>query len=194
MLGGVASVCLARSSLELSGAAWIVVAALVAQGIYQPLPRPLLRRHTGVEVATCATVAGAVAVLPLAPFSRSALASAAPPRCGPRPSWVCCRPPWGSSCGGYTVSGLPVAASASLLYPVPPVAVATACAWLGEVPVAAELLGGLVVVAGVVPIGRGDRVPDLWARARLRELTPRRGGGPGRPRAGRGRSGYGTGS
>src|ERR671922_180722 len=49
---------------------------------------------------------------------------------------------------GYAVANLPVATSTSMLYLVPAVAVLIAFVWLGEVPHASELLGGLVVVAG----------------------------------------------
>ena len=41
-LAGVAFVCLARSGGSLSASVWIVVAAMIVQGIYHPLQRPLL--------------------------------------------------------------------------------------------------------------------------------------------------------
>ena len=59
---------------------------------------------------------------------------------------------------GYVTAHLPVAASTSLLYLVPPIAVLIAWLWLGEVPVAAELAGGLVVIAGVVVISQGGKI------------------------------------
>jgi drug/metabolite transporter (DMT)-like permease len=64
---------------------------------------------------------------------------------------------------GYAMARLPVATSTSLLYLVPPVAVFIAFVWLGEIPRAGELLGGLVVLAGVVLVTQGDRL-----RAHLR--------------------------
>jgi drug/metabolite transporter (DMT)-like permease len=60
----------------------------------------------------------------------------------------------------YAVARLPVAACTSLLYLVPPVAVVIAWLWLGEVPIAAEVLGSVVVIAGVVVISQGPRVLD----------------------------------
>ena len=59
---------------------------------------------------------------------------------------------------GYAVAKLPVATSTSLLYLVPAIAVLIAFVWLGEVPHASELAGGLVIVAGVVLVGQGDRL------------------------------------
>jgi hypothetical protein len=43
--------------------------------------------------------------------------------------------------------------STSLLYLVPAFAVLIGFVWLGEVPLLGELLGGLVVIAGVVLVG-----------------------------------------
>lgn len=78
-----------------------------------------------------------------------------------------CRPRSASSCGHICAIGrLPIAASTSLLYLVPPVAVLMAWLWLGEVPLPAEVLGGAVVVAGVVVVTQGPRL-----RARLRSWT-----------------------
>jgi drug/metabolite transporter (DMT)-like permease len=61
---------------------------------------------------------------------------------------------------GYALANLPVATSTSLLYLVPAVAVVIAYVWLGEVPHAGELLGGLVVIAGVVLVTQGDRLRE----------------------------------
>ncbi|TPX03364.1 EamA family transporter, partial [Schumannella luteola] len=70
---------------------------------------------------------------------------------------------------GYAVGRMPVAISTSLLYLVPPVAVLIAWAWLGELPVPAELLGGAIVIIGVVVISQGRRILSL-RRDRLGSL------------------------
>jgi drug/metabolite transporter (DMT)-like permease len=157
-LGGVAFVCLARSGASLSASVWIVVAAMVVQGIYHPLQRPLLQRYSSLEVACFTMVAGTVMTLPFVPFGLDRLLHAgagawlAAAYLGLLPSAL------GFVLWGYAVARMPIAVSTSLLYLVSPVAVLLSWVWLGELPLATEMLGGLVVVAGVVVIAQAPRV------------------------------------
>ena len=157
-LGGVLIVCLARAGLSLSASVWIAVAAMVVQGVYHPLQRPLLKTYTALEVATYTMVAGTAMTLPLLPLGSAQLAGASPQGwiaavyLGLAPSAV------GFVLWAFAVGRLPVAVSTSLLYLVPPIAVLIAWIWLGELPRAIELLGGMVVLAGVVVISQGARL------------------------------------
>ncbi len=157
-LGGVLIVCLARAGLSLSASVWIAVAAMAVQGVYHPLQRPLLKRYTALEVATYTMVAGTAMTLPLLPFGAAQLAGAsaqswiAAVYLGLAPSAV------GFVLWAFAVGRLPVAVSTSLLYLVPPIAVLIAWIWLGELPRAVELLGGLVVLLGVIVISQGGRL------------------------------------
>lgn len=157
-LAGVAFVCLARAGVSLSAAVWIVVAAMVVQGIYHPLQRPLLKKYKSIEVACYAMIAGTVMTLPLVPLDIDGLLGA-----GPAP-WLAAiyLGLFPSAAGfvlwGYAVARMPVAVSTSMLYLVPPVAVLIAWLWLGELPILPELLGGLIVIAGVVVISQGPRL------------------------------------
>lgn len=163
-IAGVALVSFARSGVSLSTAVWIVVAAMIVQGIYHPLTKPLLKKYSGLEVATYGMIAGTVMLLPTLPAAltdlttASAGAWAAAAYLGLLPSAL------GFVLWGYAVARLPVATSTSLLYLVPPVAVLIAFVWLGELPVVSELAGGAVVIAGVVTIGFGDRLRLRLAR------------------------------
>ena len=166
---GSAIVCLSRAGLSLSAAVVITVAAMIVQGIYHPLQRPLLRTYSGLEVATYTMVAGTVMTIPLVPFGWDALVNAsaggwlAALYLGLLPSAL------GFVLWGFAVARLPVAASTSLLYLVPPFAVLIAWVWLGEVPLSIELVGGLVVIVGVVVVTQGNR---LLGRGRSSTTRP----------------------
>jgi drug/metabolite transporter (DMT)-like permease len=168
-IAGVAVVCLARSGASLTSALWIVVGAAVVQGIYHPLTKPLLRTRSALEVATYTMVAGALMALPLLPWGWDQLIGASASAWGSALYLALVPSALGFVLWGYAVANLPVATSTSLLYLVPPVAVFIAFVWLGEVPHAGELLGGLVVLAGVVLVTQGDR---LRAHLRTRHARP----------------------
>jgi drug/metabolite transporter (DMT)-like permease len=157
-IGGVLVVCIARAGLSVNAAVWIVVAAMVVQGIYHPLSRLLLRRYTALEVATYVMVVGTVLTVPLVPLGWHQILTAGAGAwigavyLGVLPSAV------GFVLWGYAVARLPVVTSTSLLYLVPAVAVLISFLWLGEVPLPAELIGGAVIVLGVIAISQGDRL------------------------------------
>jgi drug/metabolite transporter (DMT)-like permease len=157
-IAGVAVVCLSRAGASVTSALWIVVGAAVVQGVYHPLTKPLLRTRSALEVATYAMVAGALMTLPLLPWGWDRIVGA------PAPAWASALylavvpSALGFVLWGYTMANLPVASSTALLYLVPPVAVFIAFVWLGEIPRAGELLGGLVVLAGVGLVTQGDRL------------------------------------
>ena len=156
-LAGVVFVCLVRSGVSLSVAVWIVVAAMVVQGIYHPLQKPLLARYTGIEVATYAMTAGTIMTVPFVPLGFSGLVNpdaaawSAAIYLGLLPSAL------GFVLWGYAVARMPVAVSTSLLYLVPPVAV----------------LVGWILAGRAAPAGRTRRRP--------RDHPGRRDRLPGRP-------------
>jgi len=173
-IAGVVVVCLARSGASFTSAIWIVVGAAVVQGIYHPLTKPMLRTRSGLEVATYAMVAGALMVLPLLPWGWDDMVSASASAWTSALYLALVPSALGFVLWGYAVANLSMATSTSLLYFVPAVAVLIAFVWLGEVPQAGELLGGLVVIAGVVLIGQGDRLRFRVAPAPARRIVLRR--------------------
>lgn len=173
-LGGVVVVCLSRAGVSLNAAVWIAVAAMIVQGIYHPLQRPLLRTRTGLEVATYTMIAGTLMTMPLIPAGWDELLRA------PASGWIAAvylgllPSAAGFVLWGYAVARLPIAVSTSLLYLVPPVAVLLAWLWLGDVPVPLELLGGAVVIAGVILVSQGARLaPGTRSPHRPERRLPR---------------------
>jgi drug/metabolite transporter (DMT)-like permease len=156
-LAGLAAVCLSRSGVTFSASVWLAVGAAVVQGCYPPLLKPLLRTRSPLEVTVYTMVSGAAMALPLLPFGSEQLLTAsaeawrAAVYLGLVPSAL------GFVLWAYAVAHLPVATSTSLQYLVPAFALVIAYAWLGEVPRVSEVLGGLVVVAGVGIVTQGDR-------------------------------------
>lgn len=167
-IGGVLIVCLARAGLSLSATVWIVVAAMIVQGIYHPLSRMLLRKYTALEVATYAMIAGTIMTIPFVPFGWHDIVTASGGAwlgavyLGVLPSAV------GFVLWGYAVARLPVVTSTSLLYLVPAVAVVISFIWLGEIPLAVELVGGVVVIFGVAAISQGDRLINRLRNVRTK--------------------------
>ncbi|MEU2223395.1 DMT family transporter [Streptomyces sp. NPDC018347] len=168
-LTGTAVVTLSDGLSGFTAASLVVLAAAVVQGVYHFATKPLLRRYTGLEVATYAMIAGTVFALPLVPATIRAAVHApadalwAVVFLGLLPSAL------GFVIWGYAVARLPLAVSTGALYLVPPVALFVSFLWLGEVPHPVELLGGAVVVAGVVLINRrratGAEPPATAGRA-----------------------------
>lgn len=174
-LVGVALVCVAHSGISVGRSVGLVITAMVVQGVYHPLQRPLLRRYSSLEVATYGMLAGTLMVLPSLPWGWQEMTTA-PPKAWIAALYLGAVP---SAAGfvlwGYAISRSSVAAATSLLYLVPPVAVAIAWAWFGYLPTPIELVGGLVVTVGVLIVGRGRRIAPQNESSRTHDhLTPGR--------------------
>ncbi|WP_051218094.1 DMT family transporter [Nocardioides insulae] len=157
-LSGVTAVCLARATVAASMTVLIVVAAMVVQGIYHPLQRPLTVTYSGLEIATYCMVVGTLLTAPLVPFGWHQLNTA------PLDAWICAvylgllPSALGFVLWAVAVGRLPIATSTSLLYLVPPVTVLIAWVWLGEAPLVSEIVGGVIVIGGVTVIAQGSRI------------------------------------
>lgn len=158
-ISGVVVVCLARAGIDLSLAVWIIVAAALLLGAYHPLTKSLLKKYSGLEVATYATVSAGVLTLPFLPLAWSQLSSASTEAwlaaiyLGVFPSAL------GYALWGFCLSRLTLATTTSFLYVVPVVAVGIGYLWLDEVPLVYEIIGGVLTVVGVVILNvyRGPR-------------------------------------
>jgi drug/metabolite transporter (DMT)-like permease len=148
-LGGCAVIALSGGDAGYTVAAWAVLGAAAVQGLYHVAMKPLLRRHTALEVTCWAMWSGTLFLLPLAAPALRAVpaapagATVAVVLLGLLPSAL------GFVAWGFAVQRVPVQVATSALYLVPVVALAVSFAWLGEVPTPVELAGGAVSVAGV---------------------------------------------
>ncbi|MFI7099604.1 DMT family transporter [Streptomyces sp. NPDC050161] len=153
-LAGTAAVSRADGTSGFTPSVLVVLAAALFQGTYHTATKPLLKRYSGLEVATHAMVAGALFALPMLPATVDAV--------GPAPTGALVAAAFlgllpsalGFVIWGYAVARLPVSASTAALYLVPPVALVISFVWLAEVPHPVELAGGLVTVIGVVLLNR----------------------------------------
>ena len=153
-LAGVAVIAVAGGRAGVSASAVAVLAAAAVQGTYHFASKPLLARYRGLEVACYAMWSGTLMLAPLAPWAIRD-AGAASPRALVAAAYLGLLPSaLGFVTWGYAVARLSVARSTAALYLVPPVAVAVAFVWLGEVPTPAAAAGGAVAIAGVVLIQR----------------------------------------
>ncbi|GLY86704.1 DMT family transporter [Actinoallomurus iriomotensis] len=167
-LSGAAVIAVAGGSTGFSAGALVVLAAAVVQGVHHVATKPLLRRHTGVEVACYAMWAGTLFLLPLAPAAVRGLA-AAPPSALASAVYLGLLPSaLGFVTWGHAVARYSIATSTGALYLVPPVALAVSFVWLGETPGPIPLLGGLIGIAGVALISRRASAPAQVAETKRR--------------------------
>ena len=155
---GCAVIALSGGDARYTVAAWVVLAAAVAQGVYHAASKPLLQRYTAVEVACYATWTGTLLLVPLAPGAFAEVPTAGLSAglsvvfLGLLPSAL------GFVVWGHVVSRSTLSNATAVLYLVPVIALAVSFGWLGERPGVVDLLGGFISVAGVMIIrGRGRR-------------------------------------
>jgi terminal-alkyne amino-acid exporter len=139
---------------SLFNGALIVLAAAVLQGIFHTAQKPLLARYTGFEVTAYAMWAGTVFILPWTGSLVRALwgpgaqaggaAIGAAVFLGLAPSAA------GFVLWAYAMARMDVGRVTVSLYLVPAAAIGIALVWLSQVPGPAELIGGVIALAGVV--------------------------------------------
>lgn len=164
-MGGVVLLGVARGGFGGSpGHAALVAIAAASFAGYVIVSRPLLARYSPLEVTTYAICAGSLPFLVWAPGAVSALADV--PATGIATLLYMAVLPAAISYVTWSraISVLPPGVAARGLYLVPVIGLGVAWAWLGEVPSALAVAGGLVVIAGVVvassmPARRGATTP-----------------------------------
>ncbi len=147
---GIAVMASARGGFAASaGAAGLVLLAAASFSGYALVTKPLFARYTALEVTTYAIISGAV---PFVVFSRGALTALAhTPPAGVATLVYLALVPGGIA---YVLwsranAALTPGVASRFLYLVPVLSLAVAWVWIGEVPVATQVLGGMLALAGV---------------------------------------------
>jgi len=158
--GGVTYIALGGGEgLALDPRGLFVVVAAVAQGVFFASQKPLVARLGALRYTTCALWAGAVMLLIFTPGLVEQI-QAAPPAAtlavaflGIFPSAI------GYATWAYALSRIPASRASSFLYLVPALAFLISWIWLGELPILSDIVGGLIVLAGVIMV-------NTWGKAK----------------------------
>src|SRR5262245_5129535 len=205
-LAGVALIAVSHG-LGFGGSALLVLAAAALRAVFHTAQKPLLARYTGFEVTAYAMWAGTVFILPWTGSLVRALPTAGGAAVGSAVFLGLAPSAAGFVLWAYAMARLDVGRVTLSLYLVPAAAVVISLAWLGQVPGPAELIGGVIALAGVLLARRSDvpaaragtglirtlrgtvpcRRDGRYQGSRGRRDRGRRGDRPGAgPRAGRG--------
>ena len=158
-MAGVAVIALGNAGqLSFAPRALVVLSAAFATSIYSLGQKKYVAKYGALSCTAYAIWAGTLFLLPFggglfseigaAPFS----ATAAVIYIGLAPGAV------GYVTWSYVLGQVPAARAGSFLYLVPALALLVAWVWLGEVPSAISLLGGVLVLAGVIVVNRLGKV------------------------------------
>jgi len=129
--------------------AGLVAFAALCYGAYSLVIKPLLGRYTPLEVTLYALIAGTIPFLLLAPGSVHALATASTADLAVL--FFLSIGPGGIAFVLWSriVHAMTPALATRFLYLIPVLGIGVAWVWVGEVPAAVTVIGGLVTVAGV---------------------------------------------
>ncbi len=146
--GGVAVIALGqRGGLQLDRGTLLLLAAALAQAGQFVLQKPLSARYPALPLTACVVWSGTMFLLPFTPTdpgTAPAGALVALLYLGLFPAAVA------YAAWSHALAHIQVGRATAFLYLTPPLAIAIAMAWPGEMPDASALIGGAIAIAGVV--------------------------------------------
>jgi len=153
-MGGLVLMGTAKGSFTGSGVSMLlVVGAALSFACYTVITKPLFARYTPMEVTTYAVVAGSLPFLAFAPGSVHALATASPAQLATVVFLALFPGGIAYVLWARSVAALTPGMAARFLYLIPVLGIGVAWLWVGEVPHALTVLGGLTTIAGVAVAG-----------------------------------------
>lgn len=148
--GGLGLLAVANGGFgQIGPSAVLVVGSALMFSLYTLVTKPLLAKYSAIEVTTYAIVAGSIPFVAFAPGSVEVLRTASLTDIGTL-VFLAALP----GCLGYimwsrAVAAMPPGVAARFLYLTPVLGVPIAWLWVGEVPSALAVTGGLVTLVGV---------------------------------------------
>ncbi len=162
-----------HGGLHFTPGALLVLLASLSESVYFIFQKRLMRTYTSIELTAYTIWTGTLFMLPFAPTLLQELPQAAPGATlaivylGLFPAAIA----YGT--WAFTLSRMPAALATSFLNISPLLALLISWIWLREVPTWLELLGGLIVIAGVLLVNtRGKAAPTLASSSREEREPP----------------------
>ncbi len=138
------------------GAPLVLISAL-SSAVYFVVSKPYLRRYTALEFTTYAIWAGTILTLVFLPGLPTEVAAAPLETTLAMIYLGLCPTAVAYIAYAYALSRMSASRTVSFLYLIPAVAFLVAWVWLGEVPPALAVIGGVITLAGVLLVNRRVR-------------------------------------
>jgi drug/metabolite transporter (DMT)-like permease len=132
--------------------ALILLFGAFTEAWYYILQKPFLRRYSGIEVSTWALIAATLPMLFFLPGLGGQVGAASPTQTGSVVYVALGAGVVGYACMAIVNSRLPASVAAVLMAGLPPVALAVAWVWLGDVPAIVSVFGGALSLVGVLMV------------------------------------------
>lgn len=154
--------------IDYTRGALILLFGAFSEAWYYILQKPFLRRYRDIEVSTWSLIAATLPMLIFLPGLGGQISSASAEQTGAVIYVALGAGVVGYVCMTIVNARMPASVAAVLMAGMPPVALVVAWVWLGDVPPALSVLGGLVSLAGLLLVtlrGTARAVPEVEAPA-----------------------------